>query len=243
MRVAKTQPSVLPRCSLWILQCTSYILLTFHALPLASSWSIRVAISSRSPFHDTYTTVRWNVALHNTPTDATTHVEGHSDAVVVDPHHRATIASQFTILTCASSKCAEQRNQRGLDEYATFSALWERAHTSADSALQQVTVEESPCLGGCAQGPCVAVTHEEYEGTVGLVGMHPAELADRVFYQIVTEEDADRVWNCVTDAIQGMMEQEDNETDEYEYDSDDVYDDVDGEPDDEFKPTGGGVYI
>jgi hypothetical protein len=47
----------------------------------------------------------------------------------------------------------------------------------------------------------VAVYHTEYEGSVAFEGMNSAEFADRVFHRIVDEDDVERVWTCITDAI------------------------------------------
>jgi (2Fe-2S) ferredoxin len=109
-------------------------------------------------------------------------------------------AAQFTILTCASTSCAKRRTQAGLDDYATLGALAARA--------SGVTVEESPCLGGCQLAPCVAVAHEDYEGTVALVGMTTAEFAARTFHRVLDENDADRVWESVAHAIDLMAAEE-----------------------------------
>jgi (2Fe-2S) ferredoxin len=107
------------------------------------------------------------------------------------------IASQFEIVTCSASICAKQRSVLGIDEFATFSAFYERTQTN----IPEIAVSESSCLGACENAPCVAVYHAEYEGSVALQGMDTAEFADRVFHRIVDEDDVDRVWNCITNAI------------------------------------------
>ena len=52
--------------------------------------------------------------------------------------------------------------------------------------------------------PCVGVEHEDYEGTVALEGMSTIEFSDRVFHSIVDENDADRVWTAIENAIRVM---------------------------------------
>ena len=117
------------------------------------------------------------------------------------------VASKFKVLTCSSTSCAAKRKVLDMDEYSTFSAFWTRIEDNAPT----VQVEESPCLGACKKAPCVAIEHEEYEGTVSLEGMTDNEFSDRVFHRIITEEDADRVWSCVENAIMIMAEEEDEE--------------------------------
>ena len=90
------------------------------------------------------------------------------------------ICSQFTILTCTSKACSQKRTVLGMDEYATFAAMYSRKE---EADARGVGVEESPCLGRCELAPCVAVEHDDYVGTVGLVGMTDAELNDRVFHK------------------------------------------------------------
>ena len=92
------------------------------------------------------------------------------------------ICSQFKILTCTSKACSQKRQILQMDQYATFAALYSRKE-EAGGPYAMVDVEESPCLGRCKLAPCVAVEHEDYVGTVGLVGMTDAELNDRVFHR------------------------------------------------------------
>ena len=94
----------------------------------------------------------------------------------------ADICAQFKILTCTSKACSQKRQILQMDQYATFSALYSRKE-EAGGPYAMVDVEESPCLGRCKLAPCVAVEHEDYVGTVGLVGMTDAELNDRVFHR------------------------------------------------------------
>ena len=120
------------------------------------------------------------------------------------------IASQFKILTCTSMSCAQKRTQLGLDEYSTFSAFYTRAQERAPT----LTVEECPCLGRCRAGPCVAVEHEDYEGPVSLDGMTSTEFSNRVFQNVCWEEDADRVWDCVENAIRVLADEEEQQDDD-----------------------------
>ena len=94
----------------------------------------------------------------------------------------ADICAQFKILTCTSKACSQKRQVLQMDQYATFSALYSRKE-EAGGPYAMVDVEESPCLGRCKLAPCVAVEHEDYVGTVGLVGMTDAELNDRIFHR------------------------------------------------------------
>jgi (2Fe-2S) ferredoxin len=132
-----------------------------------------------------------------------------------------TTARQFKILTCRASACAAQRERYGLDEFATYTALSVRANTLG------VPVEETSCLGACQQGPCVAVSHDEYEGNVALQGMTTTEFAQRVFFRIGNDDDADRVWACVEDAIHVMSHEEQENKQDGDHDDDEEVDDDD----------------
>eukprot|EP00546_Thalassionema_frauenfeldii_P009314 CAMPEP_0178924998 /NCGR_PEP_ID=MMETSP0786-20121207/17648_1 /TAXON_ID=186022 /ORGANISM="Thalassionema frauenfeldii, Strain CCMP 1798" /LENGTH=94 /DNA_ID=CAMNT_0020599791 /DNA_START=174 /DNA_END=458 /DNA_ORIENTATION=- len=93
----------------------------------------------------------------------------------------------------------------GLDSLATFTALYGRAQEE----LPCVEVEEVPCLGACQKGPVVAIEHDEFDGTVAVEGMTDREFNERLFHNVVTENDADRVWSSVSNAIKMMaMEEE-----------------------------------
>jgi (2Fe-2S) ferredoxin len=117
------------------------------------------------------------------------------------------VAGQFKVRTCSATSCSEKRKLLTMDPYATFSAFWGR---SAD-----ISVEETSCLGACKKAPCVAIEHEDYEGTVALEGMDDAEFADRVFHRIITQADADRVWGILENAVRVMADQaEDNDKDD-----------------------------
>lgn len=121
------------------------------------------------------------------------------------------LARQFKIVTCNASACAEKRKRLNLEEYATFSALYVRAQA------YDIDVEETSCLGACQQAPCVGVQHQDYVGTVALQGMTEAEFANRVFFRIIDDDDAERVWQCVQNGIQFMKDaatqDDDNEQD------------------------------
>jgi hypothetical protein len=132
-----------------------------------------------------------------------------------------TTARRFKILTCRATACAAQRERWGLDEFATYAALSVRANPSG------VPVEETSCLGACQQGPCVAVSHDEYEGNVALEGMTTTEFANRVFFRIGNDDDADRVWACVEDAIHVMSDEE--QENEPDGNNDDEEEDDDGD--------------
>lgn len=116
-----------------------------------------------------------------------------------------TIAAQFKIVTCAATACDKKKKVFGVDEYAIFGGLYERKEAAGAPA---VTVEESSCLGCCKNAPCVAIVHEDFVGYVGLEGMTPNEFNDSVFHKVVTEDDMDRVWSSVENAIEVMAEEE-----------------------------------
>jgi hypothetical protein len=117
------------------------------------------------------------------------------------------IARQFKLLICSASSCAAQRQALQLEEYATFSAFWERIDDIG--LLDQFVMEETSCLGACSKAPCVAVEHADYDGTVALDGMDPLEFADRVFHSVV---DVDRVWSIVRNAIRVMAAEQNTDT-------------------------------
>ena len=111
-------------------------------------------------------------------------------------------AMRFKIITCSATSCAQKRKILGLDEYATFSAFFERI----EERIPEIQVEETSCLGSCKKAPCVAIEHDEYDGTVALEGMDAFEFSDRVFHRVVEESDAERVWACIENAVQVMSE-------------------------------------
>jgi len=92
-----------------------------------------------------------------------------------------------------------------MDSLCTFGAMYTRASNS------KVDVEEGPCIGSCKKAPCVSIEHEDFFGTVALEGMAADEFASDAFLNVVTEEDADRVWSCVENAVRVMAEAEEEE--------------------------------
>ena len=137
------------------------------------------------------------------------------------------IARQFKIVTCSASSCAAMRNKLGLEEYATFTLLYERL--VEDQLLSVIPIEETSCLGSCAMAPCVAIEHEDYDGTVALSGMHPSEFRLRTFHNVIQEQDVQRIWEILLQSIQTMAATNETEDDDTIYDSDDnnmdLYDD------------------
>ena len=93
-------------------------------------------------------------------------------SALMDP----TVAGKFKILTCSSTSCAKRRKECGMDDFETYGQFYNRIQEYAP----QVQVEESPCLGSCKMAPCVAIEHEDYEGTVALEGMTDNEFTERV---------------------------------------------------------------
>lgn len=120
-------------------------------------------------------------------------------------HAHPEVAGQFTVLTCSSTACTKKRRTQNLDDFETFAQFYSRIENMAPN----VQVQECPCLGACEQAPVVAIEHCDYQGTVSLEGMQPQEFADSKFYGVLTDRDADRVWECVENAIQTMAELED----------------------------------
>ena len=87
------------------------------------------------------------------------------------------IAKQFKILTCSATSCAKQRTILGMDPFATYGAFYNRIQ---EGQYPHIALEEVSCLGSCQQAPCVAVEHEDFEGTVALEGMTENEFNERV---------------------------------------------------------------
>lgn len=116
------------------------------------------------------------------------------------------VSKRFKIVTCSATSCAAKRELLSLDQYATFSAFWERIQ---DRGVE-VSVEETSCLGSCEKAPCVAVEHDDFEGTVALEGMDSSEFSDRVFHRVIDDGDADRVWRIVENAIRATAIQDDD---------------------------------
>lgn len=121
----------------------------------------------------------------------------------------AAAAAKFEITTCMSPSCNRKRKEAGLDPLSTFAAMYERSKQAGAANGNSdlfVNVEESPCMGACQYGPCVSIQHDDFVGSVALEGMTETEFADRTFQNILTEEDADRVWESVENAVQVMAE-------------------------------------
>jgi len=112
---------------------------------------------------------------------------------------------KFKIVTCMSTACSRKREQLGMDSLSTYGCMYSRAKTS------RVQVEEGPCVGSCQKAPCVTVEHEDFFGSVALEGMTDDEFDKDAFLNVVTEEDADRVWSSVANAVQVMAEAEEDE--------------------------------
>ena len=129
-----------------------------------------------------------------------------SEVVGIDPM----VSAKFKILTCSATSCCKKRSTLGMDPYSTFSAFFTRIQ---EGEFPNVQVEETSCLGSCKLAPCVAVEHDDFEGTVALEGMTGNEFNERVFHKIVTEGDADRIWSCVDNAIR-LMAEDDGEDEE-----------------------------
>lgn len=118
------------------------------------------------------------------------------------------ICSQFTIQTCSATSCARRRKSFGLGSFATFEALWA---AKEEAGASPVTVEECSCLGNCKRGPNVAIQHEDFLGRVGLEGMTDVEFQSNTFQRVVTQDDVDRVWGSVENAIRIFMAEEEEE--------------------------------
>ncbi|GMI17049.1 hypothetical protein TrLO_g9624 [Triparma laevis f. longispina] len=112
--------------------------------------------------------------------------------------------SKITLQVCSSTKCSRRRKQLQIDEYSLLSGLMDRVGSNP------INVEDSGCLGWCKRAPCVKVEHSDYDGSIGLEGMDDMELAQRCFFNILTEDDADRIWSSVAHGVR-QLELEDNE--------------------------------
>jgi hypothetical protein len=134
------------------------------------------------------------------------------------------VARQFKIVTCSASSCTAMRKKLLLDEYATFSLLYERL--VQNELLQIMPIEETSCLGSCAMAPCVAIEHEDYDGTVALYGMSPSEFQLRTFHNVIHDDDAQRIWDILIASIRTMAQEDDTDTD-YHMNDTDVDDNMD----------------
>lgn len=122
------------------------------------------------------------------------------------------IASQFTIQVCTSASCTKKLNEAGLDQYNVLGEIY--ALAQAANVEKCMMIEDGGCQGGknCKMGPCVAILHEDFDGNVALDGMNSKEFQERVFHNILTDDDIGRVWGCVENAII-LMEEECNTND------------------------------
>jgi hypothetical protein len=116
-------------------------------------------------------------------------------------------AQQFTIQVCTSTSCCKKMNRLGLDQYHLLGELYEKARIA--NIEKDMIVEDGGCRGGvnCKMGPCVAVFHEDFVGSVALEGMAQSEFNERVFHGVSTQDDVERVWSCVTNAINLMADE------------------------------------
>lgn len=121
--------------------------------------------SSRRPFHG----LSSNTHADTTPNSCET---TDADLAQIDP----AIGCKFKILTCSSTSCAKKRRDCGLDEFATYGALYSLIQQHAPD----VQLEESPCLGSCSMAPCVGIEHDDFDGPVSLEGMSENEFTNRV---------------------------------------------------------------
>mmetsp|Transcript_37768 Transcript_37768/g.80688 ORF Transcript_37768/g.80688 Transcript_37768/m.80688 type:complete len:184 (-) Transcript_37768:380-931(-) len=117
------------------------------------------------------------------------------------------VASQFTIQVCTSTSCSKKLSESGLDQYHVLGEIFALAQSA--NLEKCMIIEDGGCLGGknCKMGPCVAISHEDFVGNVALEGMNSNEFQERVFHNVLTEEDAERVWNCMENAISLMAEE------------------------------------
>ena len=120
------------------------------------------------------------------------------------------IAQQFTIKVCTSTSCTNKLKQAGIyDEFHTLGEVYAQAqHAKLEKSM---VIEDSGCQGNCNMGPCISILHEDYDGNIGLEGMTKNEQLQRVFMNVITSEDAGRVWRCVENAITQMTEEANNE--------------------------------
>lgn len=123
------------------------------------------------------------------------------------------IAAQFTITVCTSTSCTRKLKEAGLGQYDVLGELYAQAQSV--NLEKSMTIEDGGCQGGrnCKLGPCVGITHEDFDGNVALEGMHATEFRESVFHNVLTPSDAARVWGCMENAV-SLMTEEANENDE-----------------------------
>mmetsp|Transcript_35973 Transcript_35973/g.86837 ORF Transcript_35973/g.86837 Transcript_35973/m.86837 type:complete len:191 (-) Transcript_35973:204-776(-) len=117
------------------------------------------------------------------------------------------IAAQFTIKVCTSTSCTRKLKEEGLDQYHALGEVYAQAQSA--NLEESMIIEDGGCQGGrnCKMGPCVAILHEDFEGNVALEGMNSNEFRERVFHNIMTGNDAERVWSCMENAIVLMADE------------------------------------
>mmetsp|Transcript_14798 Transcript_14798/g.32147 ORF Transcript_14798/g.32147 Transcript_14798/m.32147 type:complete len:185 (+) Transcript_14798:126-680(+) len=127
----------------------------------------------------------------------------HSAESSLDP----SIAAQFTIQVCTSTSCTRKLKDAGLDQYQALGEIYAQAQSA--NLEKSMIIEDSGCMGGrnCKMGPCVAVMHEDFEGNVALEGMNSNEFQESVFHNVLTNDDAARVWSCMENAISLMADE------------------------------------
>ena len=145
-------------------------------------------------------------------TTSTTAANASTNTATTCPLLDPLVAGKFKILTCSSTACAKKRKELFQDELSTFTAMYCLKEEHAPT----VQIEESPCLGGCKMAPCVGIEHDDYEGLVSLEGMTDSEFQSRAFHGIAFDDDADRVWSSVENAILVMAEQQQQQEGEEE---------------------------
>lgn len=121
------------------------------------------------------------------------------------------IAAQFTIQVCTSTSCTRKLKDQGLDQYTVLGDIYALAQSA--NMEECMIIEDGGCQGGknCKMGPCVAILHEDFMGNVALEGMNSEEMQQSVFHNVLTNDDAERVWGCMENAIV-MMAEEENES-------------------------------
>mmetsp|Transcript_22893 Transcript_22893/g.39169 ORF Transcript_22893/g.39169 Transcript_22893/m.39169 type:complete len:184 (-) Transcript_22893:370-921(-) len=124
------------------------------------------------------------------------------------------VAAQFTIKVCTSTSCTRKLKEQGLDQYHALGEVYAMAQSA--NMEKCVIIEDGACQGGknCKMGPCVAIQHEDFVGNVALEGMNSNEFNERVFHNVLTEHDAQRVWSCMENAITLMSEEGENDESE-----------------------------
>lgn len=118
------------------------------------------------------------------------------------------IAAQFTMTVCTSTSCSRKLKDQGLDQYHVLGEIYALAQEA--NVHECVIIEDGACRGGrnCKLGPCVAISHEDFVGNVALEGMNSGEMQARVFHDVSSTEQTQRVWGCMENAINLMAEEQ-----------------------------------